>query len=141
MIVMASQANAVWNMKPLHVLRGLFRILKTPVLPDGLLKKSTFVNRSNKLRSNESTAYLIRQYRKAAAMLPSDSEKERLHKMAMEFYQLRRDIAARGELYALDAGADQVLTPHETSRRAAARAGLQLPELYKDGISGVDRSS
>lgn len=127
-------------MKPLHVLRGIFRMLKTPVLSDSLLKKSTSINRSNKLRSNESTAYLILQYRKAAT-LTSDSEKERLHKMAIEFYQLRRDIAARGELYAMDAGADQVLTPHETSRRAAARAGLQLPELYKDGIKGMDRSN
>jgi hypothetical protein len=127
-------------MKPLHVVRGIFRILKTPVLSENLLKKSTIINRSNKFRSNESTAYLIRQYRMAANST-SESEKEKLRRMAMEYYQLRRDIAARGELYAMDAGADQVLTPHETSRRAAARAGLQLPELYKDGISGIDRSN
>lgn len=137
---MAAQANAVWNMKPLHVLRGIFRLLKTPVLSESLLKKSTSANRSNQWRSNESTAYVMRQYRKAATVT-SDAEREKLHKMAMEFYQLRRDIAARGELYAMDAGADQILTPHETSRRAAARAGLQLPELYKDGISGADRSN
>jgi hypothetical protein len=122
------------------VVRGIFRILKTPVLSENLLKKSTIINRSNKFRSNESTAYLIRQYRMAANST-SESEKEKLRRMAMEYYQLRRDIAARGELYAMDAGADQVLTPHETSRRAAARAGLQLPELYKDGISGIDRSN
>jgi hypothetical protein len=138
---MASQANVALNMKPfhVHVVRGIFRALKTPLLSEDLLKKSTSAQRSNKLRSNESTAYLIRQYRMAAT-LTSDREKEKLRKMAMDFFQLRLDIAARGDLYALDAGADQVLTPHETSRRAAARAGLQLPELYKDCVSGMDRS-
>ena len=133
---MVSSANAVWNMKPLHVLRGIFRTLKTPLLSEDLVRKSTApsVNRSNKVRINETTAFLIRQYRMAET-LTSDVEREKMRKMATEFYQLRRDVAARGELYALDAGADQVLTPHETSRRAAARAGLQLPELYNDDVS------
>jgi hypothetical protein len=136
----------VSSMKPLHVLRGIFRLLKTPILPDNLLKKATELShphRSNTLRSNESTAYLMRRYRSAAetTLLSSPLEQERLRKFATEFYQLRRDIVARGDLYTLDAGADQILTPHETSRRAAARAGLQLPELYKDGSKGTNYSN
>jgi hypothetical protein len=35
-------------------------------------------------------------------------------------------------LYELDAGAEKKLSPKEMSRRAAARAGLQLPILNPD---------
>jgi hypothetical protein len=60
----------------------------------------------------------------------SDTERERLQKLAEDYYLLKRDLVSRAELHALDAGADQILTPMETSRRAAARAGLQLPISY-----------
>lgn len=43
------------------------------------------------------------------------------------YVQLLRDLAERERLYQLDAGAEQTLSPKELSRRAAARAGLQLP--------------
>lgn len=118
---------------PLHVLRGLYRLLKTPQLSKELVKKGADggVNvSSHGRRSNVSTAYLMDQYRKASNVALSAAEKERLRKVALECFLLRRDLSSRAELYAMDAGADQILTPKETSRRAAARAGLQLPELY-----------
>lgn len=67
------------------------------------------------------------QYRQSVD-ISSKKEKDALRKRAFEYYQLRRSIAERAKLYAMDTGAEQVLTPKEISRRAAARAGLQLPE-------------
>ena len=49
--------------------------------------------------------------------------------MAYDFYVLQSDLAERARLHELDAGADVKLSPKELSRRAAARAGLQLPDL------------
>jgi hypothetical protein len=69
---------------------------------------------------------------KAAAAALSDTERGRLRKLAEDYYFLKRDLVSRAELHALDAGADTILTPMETSRRAAARAGLQLPVSYDD---------
>jgi hypothetical protein len=39
------------------------------------------------------------------------------------------DLKERARLHELDQGADEKLSPKELSRRAAARAGLQLPVL------------
>lgn len=50
-------------------------------------------------------------------------------KLAYEYYTLRNDLAERSRLQQLDRGADVQLSPRELSRRAAARAGLQLPNL------------
>jgi hypothetical protein len=52
-----------------------------------------------------------------------------LRKFAYEYYTLREEIAERSRLHALDSGAEVQLSPRELSRRAAARAGLQLPDL------------
>lgn len=56
-----------------------------------------------------------------------------LRTMAYDFYTLQSDLAERARLHELDAGADVKLSPKELSRRAAARAGLQLPNL--DNVS------
>jgi hypothetical protein len=125
-VQMVNQSNA------LHVLRGLYRLLKTPRLSDELAAKAS--NRMGSLkftRTNESTSFLMERYRSAATTVAlSDTERERLQKLAEDYYLLKRDLVSRAELHALDAGADQILTPMETSRRAAARAGLQLPISY-----------
>jgi hypothetical protein len=127
---MVAQSNA------LHVVRGLYRLLKTPRLSEELAAKAS--NRMASLtftRTNESTRFLMERYRsasKAAAVALSDTERERLRKLAEDYYFLKRDLVSRAELHALDAGADTILTPMETSRRAAARAGLQLPVSYDD---------
>ena len=74
------------------------------------------------------------QYRQAAAAADhpaasaEQTERLRQQKIAHGFYRLRRDLQQRAELHALDTGADQKLSPMEMSRRAAARAGLQLPK-------------
>ena len=61
-----------------------------------------------------------------------DNTRQQQHRFATELYLLRQDIQQRGELYLIDTGADQQLSARELSRRAAARAGLQLPEQYKE---------
>lgn len=49
--------------------------------------------------------------------------------MAYEYFVLKQDLTERARLHELDQGADEKLSPKELSRRAAARAGLQLPKL------------
>jgi len=122
--------------EPLHVLRGLFRLIKTPPFPKELQKKAaaragidSLAPSSSKRqrRSNASTAYLMNQYRQSAAVT-SKPEQQALRKKALAYYELRRSLAERAKLYELDSGAEAVLSPKEISRRAAARAGLQLPD-------------
>ena len=57
---------------------------------------------------------------------------QELRKMAYEYMILRRDIEERSRLQKLDTGAENKLSPREMSRRAAARAGLELPKLNPD---------
>lgn len=66
--------------------------------------------------------------------------------MAETFHSLQQDLVERGRLYRLDASAEAVLSPREVSRRAAARAGLQLPveatfEDFEEAESSVGRPS
>ena len=72
--------------------------------------------------------YILSQYR-ASQNLEELKQQERLRRAAEEYYQLLKDVAERAELHRLDAGAEEQFTPKEMSRRAAARAGLQLPDL------------
>lgn len=55
-----------------------------------------------------------------------------LRKLAYDYSQLQRDLTERARLHEMDAGAEVKLSPMEMSRRAAARAGLQLPALNPD---------
>jgi hypothetical protein len=122
---------------PLHVSRGLFRLLKTPYLSEQLLTKynakqattAKVAAVSNKQISNSTTAFLMNQYRKHQSLAGSDAEAQR--KLALDTYRLRRDLAEREFLHSMDTGAEEVLTPKEMSRRAAARAGLYMPESYE----------
>jgi len=52
-----------------------------------------------------------------------------LRKIAYDYLNLKQDLTERGRLHDLDAGAEEKLSPKELSRRAAARAGLQLPKI------------
>lgn len=112
----------------LHVLRGILRLLKTPNLPAELLRKGPVP------RMNPGRAFCLEQYRNQQANDANnddDEEKERrklLSSMAVNYHQLLTDLAERARLYELDTGAEVILSPKEMSRRAAARAGLQLPE-------------
>lgn len=51
------------------------------------------------------------------------------HQLAKDYLQLLEDMKERNRLQVLDTGAEVQLSGHEMSRRAAARAGLQLPKL------------
>ena len=63
----------------------------------------------------------------------SKKEEEKLHKLlANEYLSLRENIDERTRLQQLDAGAEKQFSPKEMSRRAAARAGLQMPDLNPD---------
>mmetsp|Transcript_10238 Transcript_10238/g.12301 ORF Transcript_10238/g.12301 Transcript_10238/m.12301 type:complete len:112 (-) Transcript_10238:58-393(-) len=102
---------------PIHVLRSILRHLKTS--PD-INVESHKVTR----------AYVMEQYRSSVSI--SEDRATVLRKLAYDYSQLQKDLAERARLHDLDTGADNKLTPKELSRRAAARAGLQLPKLDPD---------
>lgn len=114
------------EMKPqstpsLHILRGLLRQLR----PTG----------GGTVGSPGASAvarkYVVAQYR-VTQSTPGLEKAEELQALAFEYFTLRRDIAERSKLHQLDTGAEEQLSPKELSRRAAARAGLQLPKLNPD---------
>ena len=122
---MAIAAGAVTRTtitKPLHVLRGLLRTLKRD-LPADLAKKAPSLSVGTPTR-----AFVLQQYR-ASRRLNGPQETAQLRQLAADFLQLQKDLMERKRLYELYAGAEAVLTPKEMSRRAAARAGLQIPDL------------
>ena len=100
----------------LHVVRQLLRLLKTPRLPDQVLRKV----KQPLPRYNACQLYLLQLTRQDNNVVPQ---------LAANYLQLQEDLAHRARLYQLDTSTEQVLTPQEMSRRAAARAGLQLPKL------------
>jgi hypothetical protein len=113
-------------------------LLKTPQLSPQLAAKAPVMD-TRKLNPQQSFVIkTYRDYRDKAKAAPSSANanagsltsQQSLHKMAVNFYQLHSDLKERGRLYELDTGAEVVLSPREMSRRAAARAGLQLPEEY-----------
>ena len=112
--------NPVTKTPPLHVLRGILRSFKV---------KNDKANEST-VRANRK--YIIDQYRAASASSSTISSEhaESLRRLAYEYYNLRKDLAERSRLHQLDTGAENQLSPLEMSRRAAARAGLQLPEIH-----------
>ena len=120
-LAMASTVTTATT-KPLHVLRGLLRTLKRD-LPADLAKKAPSLSTVPPTR-----AFVLQQYR-ASRHVDCPQETAHLRQLAADFLQLQKDLLERKRLYELDAGAEAILTPKEMSRRAAARAGLQIPEL------------
>jgi hypothetical protein len=109
-----------------HVLRGILRSLK--VKRDDLPKvRPTMDYVLERYRSD-------REQREATTSTEGDSSvrDQELSKLAYEYMILLRDIDERKRLQQLDTGAEKQLSPREMSRRAAARAGLQLPQLNPD---------
>lgn len=109
--------------KPLYVLRGILRNLRTE-LPKGLAPESS-------TKINGTRAFVLEQYR-TSQHLSCPEEVARLRKLASDYLALQTDLKERERLYELDTGAETVLSPKEMSRRAAARAGLELPDLNPD---------
>jgi hypothetical protein len=123
---------------PIHVLRGILRRLKVSK------ENTTFVENHGTAATPPYTPYasssvglrryLLDQYRQSSEMSTSSSpsqqqQQQQLRTLAYEYYTLKNDLAERTRLHQLDRGADVQLSPRELSRRAAARAGLQLPDL------------
>ena len=104
---------------PLHVLRGILR----------QLKKTSSTSSSPSTGNTEPSLrrHILSQYQASKNVPPEKAAPLRI--MAYEFLTLQSDLAERARLHELDAGADMKLSPQELSRRAAARAGLQLPDL------------
>jgi hypothetical protein len=67
------------------------------------------------------------KYRLSRSLPPREADIQQ--QIAYDFYILKRDLKERARLHEMDQGADEKLSPKELSRRAAARAGLQLPKL------------
>lgn len=123
-------ATTTTKLPPLHLLRGILRKLKVP---------ATAVRGESTQKSAAATSpmqtFVLSQYRAfqqaetaTTAMSPL-AKRNDLQKVAMDYYALRQALAERTRLHELDAGAEVQLSAKEMSRRAAARAGLQLPDL------------
>ncbi|KAL7566970.1 hypothetical protein ACA910_019900 [Epithemia clementina (nom. ined.)] len=127
--------RATLKTPPLHVLRGIYRLLRTPPLPKELLKKGPPPTKPTAMQR-----LLLDRYRTTRDQL-AETKQQELRKtminyyrsLAVHYYNLKLDLRERDRLYKLDTGADMQLSAKELSRRAAARAGLQLPDL-----SGID---
>ena len=104
------------------VLRGILRQLKVKT------------DKVDNTKHNTMRKFVLGQY-------CSSEMKEEV--FANDYLQLRLDIEERSRLHRLDTGAEKQLSGHEMSRRAAARAGLQLPdlnpELSKDNIPELSK--
>lgn len=144
-------ASTTSTTNPLHILRGILRLVKTPPLPKELARKQQqqLLQGTSPPRLNSAQTFILQQYREAKTIeikkknadgppTGGGARKEEqnnikmndnLQTLATNYYQLQKDIAERARLYELDTGAEVVLSPIESSRRAAARAGLQLPKL------------
>lgn len=99
----------------LHILRGILRQLKSTSNPS----------------HSTTRAFVLAQFRASQALSAKEQIAER-RKLAWDFLSLKQDLAERERLQKIDTGAENKLSPREMSRRAAARAGLQLPELNPD---------
>ena len=112
-------------------MRGILRRVKTPELPKELAAKK------DPPLVNAIRPFVLTEYRRArqqeASVSSSNANDHQLsipdESLAKTYLQLKADLDERARLYELDSGAEVVLSPKEQSRRAAARAGLQLPKL------------
>ena len=112
---------------PLQVLRGILRLIKTPKLSPSIQKKKEAKPTTNSIDRR----HVLKMYKKHQ----SETDPFRidiLTRHAMNFHQLLSDVKERERLYQLDSGAEVLLSPKEMSRRAAARAGLQMPKTNDD---------
>ncbi len=106
---------------PLHVLRGILRLMK---------KSASSNSTGSTLRTEPQLTlrqHIMSQYRLCRSLPPREADIQQ--QIAYDFYILKRDLKERARLHEMDQGADEKLSPMELSRRAAARAGLQLPKL------------
>jgi hypothetical protein len=147
----AAYTKATTKTPPIHVLRGMLRLLRTPDFPKEHLRATATKNDSSETdeaaaaaaantktssgrRLNETQQMLMDQYRLSKTTMQKNDELhfKQLRLMAVHYHNLKVDLAERSRLYKLDTGAEKQLGGREMSRRAAARAGLQMPKLNPD---------
>ena len=129
---------AVSTTPPLHILRGILRTVKhtrNDLIPSSKTASNQAINSTTtQSLSNDSPTnlkhHILEQYR--LARLASPEKAQVLRKVAYDFFSLQKDLAERAKLYEMDNGAENVFSPKELSRRAAARAGLQLPKIFNE---------
>mmetsp|Transcript_26650 Transcript_26650/g.43804 ORF Transcript_26650/g.43804 Transcript_26650/m.43804 type:complete len:121 (-) Transcript_26650:1931-2293(-) len=119
--------SASKTVPPLHVLRGILRRLKV---------KTDLVD--NTKFPSPTRNFVLHQYRASQAETSPEKIQE-LRKVAYEYFTLQQEIAERSRLHRMDTGAELQLSPRELSRRAAARAGLQLPDLNPELEKDLNR--
>mmetsp|Transcript_22805 Transcript_22805/g.39017 ORF Transcript_22805/g.39017 Transcript_22805/m.39017 type:complete len:137 (+) Transcript_22805:1-411(+) len=119
---------------PLHVLRGILRLTKsaapTQTVSASAASAAAAAGSSPPTTKKEEFslhAQILSQYRQSQSLPPHQARIQR--QIARDYWVLRQDLTERARLHELDQGADEKLSPKELSRRAAARAGLQLPKL------------
>jgi len=122
---------------PLHVLRGILRYIKSSpshkalaaASPSTSLPASAAAGRTSGQDMSEVTLrdYVLAEYRKNVSVPPQRGVM--LRRIAFDYLVLKDDLTERARLHELDGGADTKLSPAELTRRAAARAGLQVPKL------------
>ena len=119
---------SVTNTPPLHVLRSIIRHIRSAP-KQSFPKESSNINEGvpSSIR-NKLEEHVLNQYRASKDLSPTSAKAIQKRKMAYNFHILKKDLRERGRLHELDGGAEIKLSPKELSRRAAARAGLQLPE-------------
>ena len=111
---------------PIHVLRGILRHIKKTA-PSSSTTAAAATSQSNSSSELSLHQHVISQYRQSISATPQQAQ--HLRKVAYDYLNLKKDLVERGRLHELDSGADMKLSPRELSRRAAARAGLQLPVM------------
>lgn len=137
-----------------NVLRGILRKLKTnkehlpPTKKKNFGTSSVVLDEASKdsvdnFIMNDTKRYVVGMYRQnmaTTALIESgggkddkktdgDELQQQKLLLAYEYLTLRQHMDERKRLQQLDSGVETKLSPREMSRRAAARAGLQLPDL------------
>jgi hypothetical protein len=114
---------------PLHILRGILRIIRRSHV-NWITSSNNTNSKAGAISAPQIHNHILELYRNSRSSPP-----EKIHilrKLAFDFYTLQKDLAERARLYELDSGAENVFTPQELSRRAAARSGLKLPKLFEE---------
>ena len=121
---------------PLHVLRGILRHVKSSPSHQALASASAPNTSRPQADGGKDMSevtlrdYVLAEYRKNMSVPPQRGAM--LRRIAYDYLVLKDDLTERARLHQLDGGADTKLSPAELTRRAAARAGLQVPKLDPD---------
>jgi hypothetical protein len=106
--------------------KELLRLLKTPRPSKELAMKVEKRGMDPRRRSQNPIIHFVSKQLRTPT---STSHSAVASNLLRDFHRLRSDLAELARLHEIDTGAEEVLTPKEMSRRAAARAGLQMPKM------------